>query len=154
MKKLLSYLITLIVGLIGGIYCHDKVQDTVVGWLDKRTEKRQEKRRRNTPYLNFKYTARPWNYSGAPYDYKDMWFDERADAEKVLLQMQTETNKDVATIADLKKFSGLCANWIDYQYYWTDLSKAEIFKGRNGKYYLDLPEPISFDDREDTNVSI
>ena len=150
MKKLFSYLITLIVGLIGGIYCHDKVRDTAIDWLDKRAEKRKPR----TLYSNFKYEARPWVYYDASYDYEDIRFAEREDADKVLFHMQKETDKNVVTIADFKRFSGLAANWSDTRYGWTDLSEAKVFRSRNGKYYLDLPEPISIDNLEDTNVSI
>ena len=151
MKKLLSYLITLIVGIIGGIYCHDKVRDTAVGWLDKRVEKRRKKHMHDTTYYpNFKYAARPWNYLDTKGDYEYIWFSERADAERVLSRMRNEAETNFVSVADLKILSGLQADfWSDHKFGWTDLSEAKVYKGKNGKFYLDLPEPFPIDDQED-----
>ena len=150
MKKLFSYLITLIIGLICGICCHNKVENTLTELIDDHFEKKRKKNMRRP--FSYAYGARPWNYNPEPIirvndNYKDIWFVEEEDAEKVLLLMKEKTNNDVVTIADLKTFAGLKSSWLDTKYGWTDLDCAIVYQDRyNEKYYLDLPDPFPIAD--------
>lgn len=147
MKKLLSYLITLIVGLIGGIYCHDKVRDTVVNGMNEYFEKKS--RERNLKKVS-SYTTRPLSYEEELRDYNDISFRTRQDAERILAKMIAEINKyGTVTVHNLLAYAGFKTCWQDGQFGWTDLSDATIYRGQNGRFYLDLPEPFPFDDQED-----
>ena len=117
MKKLLSYLVTLIIGLIGGICCHNKVENALTELIDDHFEKKRKKNRRRP--FSYAYGAKPWNYNPEPIisitgDYKDIWFGEEEDAEKVLLLMKEKTNNDVVTIADLKNLCRIKAIMVRY----------------------------------------
>lgn len=82
-------------------------------------------------------------------DYEDISFDTRQDAERVLSKMYASMRKydGTVTISDLFAFSGLKSSWTDEKYGWTNLDKARVYRGRrDGRYYLDLPEPFPIDD--------
>ena len=82
-------------------------------------------------------------------DYEDISFDSRQDAERVLSKMIANMRKydGTVTISDLFAFSGLKSSWTDEKYGWTNLDKARVYRGRrDGRYYLDLPEPFPIDD--------
>lgn len=82
-------------------------------------------------------------------DYEDISFDSRQDAERVLSRMIANMRKydGTVTISDLFAFSGLKSSWTDEKYGWTNLDKARIYRGRrDGRYYLDLPEPFPIDE--------
>lgn len=79
-------------------------------------------------------------------DISEIGFNSRADAEKVLAALNKNINEfGTAKISDFKDFSGIDSYWSDTKYGWIDLERASCFRGRDGKYYLDLPTPISFD---------
>lgn len=76
-------------------------------------------------------------------DYRDISFDTRDAAENVLSKMINNINRydGTVTVRDLLSFTGFKTNYTDEKYGWTDLSKARVFR-QNGRYYLDLPEPL------------
>lgn len=80
-------------------------------------------------------------------DYEEISFDTRQHAEKVLAKMigAIEDYKMV-TVRDLMTWSGLKTTWTDEKFGWTDLNSARSYRGKDGRYYLDLPEPRPIED--------
>ena len=80
-------------------------------------------------------------------DWEEASFDTRADAERVISSMRATINDyGTVTIADMFSFSGIDSSWADNKYGWADLDKAKAFRGRDGRFYLDLPDPLAIDD--------
>lgn len=81
-------------------------------------------------------------------DYESIYFDTRQDAERILSRMQADIRKydGTVTIQDLNSYCGLKSSWTDAKYGWTNLDKARTYRGRDGKYYIELPEPFPIDD--------
>ena len=127
MKKIISYLITFLLGFI-------------TGFCIKKTEIQKKK--------IISYVSNPRHLYTSPYpDYTDICFKTRLDAELVLNQLKKDTLKyDVVTVADYKYLSGVTAKWSDSKYGWTNFDKAKIYRGRDGKYYIDLPTAIPTDE--------
>ena len=77
-------------------------------------------------------------------------FDTRSDAERVISSMiGTIREYQTVSIADLFSFSGVDASWTDNKYGWANLDSARAVRGKDGRYYLDLPEPLPIDEDED-----
>ncbi len=74
------------------------------------------------------------------YDYKDLIFDNRADAKEVLDNLLDilDTYESVS-VADLYDAVGMSHNYTDNDYGWTNLSSAEVVCVR-GDYMLRLPK--------------
>ncbi len=85
--------------------------------------------------------ARPRTIPG--YDYDDIIFDERGDADLVLDQMESAiANYDFVTVADLYDLAGVtCRNYTANKYGWTDIRNAKVVRVRDG-YILQLPRAI------------
>lgn len=82
-------------------------------------------------------------YDDNPINYYDISFKTRAEAEKVISYMRS-TLKDydgLVTIADLCSFSNVQSTWADNTYGWTNLDNARVIR-HNGRFYLDLPNPL------------
>lgn len=80
-------------------------------------------------------------------DWEQVCFDTRSDAERVISSMKaTIMDYQVVTIGDLFSFAGIESSWTDNKYGWADLSRARAVRGRDGKFYLDLPNPMAIDD--------
>lgn len=80
------------------------------------------------------------------YRYQDYEYTLR-EAECILADMQSvldEPNSTVVTVADLMQFSYLPSYQSDENYGWTSLAGVRpIYDARTGKYYLNLPKPMS-----------
>lgn len=85
--------------------------------------------------------ARPRIIPG--YDYDDIIFDERGDADLVLDQMESAiANYDFVTVADLYDLAGVtCRSYTANKYGWTDIRNAKVVRVRDG-YILQLPRAI------------
>lgn len=81
-------------------------------------------------------------------DYEDISFDNRQDAERVLAKMIATIEKydGTVSVADLLSFTGFKTTHVDEKYGWTDLNNARTYRGRDGRYYLDLSEPLPIED--------
>lgn len=77
------------------------------------------------------------------YSVGTLYFDDRGDAEAVLLRLKEnlETYK-VASVADLYEISGEKFNFTDYKYGWRNLSSAYVGRTNDGKYVIELPKAI------------
>lgn len=77
------------------------------------------------------------------YSYDDIVFDNRGDAEEVLCRMEELLDRfDVVSVADLFDMAGLKCNYTDNKYGWTDLSRAQVDRVRDG-YVIRLPRATS-----------
>ena len=138
MKKIFGYLLSFLFGVIGclglGVYTFYKKQN--------RLNKHQ-------PPIDYtRYTMHNVNYEApALKDYMDISFDTRMVAERTLTILKAAylEKYGIATIADLKEISGLHAPYSDNDYGWTNLAFARVYRARDGRFYLDLPEAMPID---------
>lgn len=90
------------------------------------------------------------NYSrpkiGSDYNYDEIVFGSRGDAELVLYYMRESIAKyRVVRVADYLEWSNRDSNFTDNNYGWTNLDYVQIRTTRDGGYYLDLPRPMALD---------
>lgn len=79
----------------------------------------------------------------ARFRYNDIEFDSRGEAEYVLDQLDAIIDKyGRASIADLYDSADITGEYTDHRYGWTDLSTAEIFRNRYGKYMIKFPKAM------------
>ncbi|MFR1874963.1 MAG: hypothetical protein ACLS2Y_08830 [Mediterraneibacter faecis] len=105
-----------------------------------------------TPYRSY-YDARndrprkTANMAGR-FDYDDISFDSRGDAELVLDQMRDLVDGDrgfgLVTVADMYDLAGLQAPFTARKYGWFNLRTAEVIRGRDG-FYIRLPKAMPID---------
>lgn len=80
------------------------------------------------------------------FNYDELEFDDRGDAEMVIRQMYGAIEKyGYATIADLYDLVDLTAPYTSQKYGWTKLHGAEVIR-YHGKYRLKLPKAEPMDD--------
>ncbi|MGL4451394.1 MAG: hypothetical protein ACRCTZ_09410 [Sarcina sp.] len=76
------------------------------------------------------------------YDYEEIIFESRGDAESVLDSMfELLDNYDVVSIGDYYDLSGKTGNYIDNKYGWTGLRNADVQRTREG-YVINLPRVV------------
>lgn len=75
------------------------------------------------------------------YSVGTLYFDERGDAESVLIRMKESlaTYKSVS-VADLYELSGVKFSYVDYDYGWRNLDNAYVGRTTDGKYVIELPK--------------
>jgi hypothetical protein len=79
------------------------------------------------------------------FEYEDIVFDNRGDAEAVKQQMQAAIVKyGFVTVADLYDMVDQPAPYTSQKYGWMDVSSAEVTRVR-GDYMLKLPKPAPID---------
>ena len=82
------------------------------------------------------------------FDYDDISFDSRGDAELVLDQMRDLVDGDrgfgLVTVADMYDLAGLQAPFTTRKYGWFNLRTAEVIRGRDG-FYIRLPKAMPID---------
>ena len=81
------------------------------------------------------------------FDCEDIFFTSRGDAERVLDEMRTRLNRyGAVSVADFYGYAGdeTPVDYTDYDYGWTDLSKARISRVREG-FVIDLPKVVYLD---------
>lgn len=88
-------------------------------------------------------------YSGprarSGFEYDDILFDNRGDAEGVLIQLEEIIDKyRSASVFDLYDSAGLTAPFTANKYGWTDLRNASVVRTRDG-YILKLPKALPLD---------
>lgn len=93
-----------------------------------------------------KYDPRPSDRTvRKTYDYDNIVFPSRGDAEEVLTHMYDSLKKyGEVSVGDLYDLVGVSGSYTDYDYGWTDLRNARSVRVRDG-YALDLPRvsPLS-----------
>ena len=79
------------------------------------------------------------------FDYDDIIFDNRGEAEAAKQQMQDVIVRyGVVTVADLYDMADLTAPYTSQKYGWMDVSSAEAVRVRDG-YMLKLPRAVPID---------
>ena len=76
------------------------------------------------------------------YSFDDIFFDNRGEAEDVLVRMcELIDQYRIVTVGDLYDLVGETCSYTDNKYGWTDVSNARVEYCRDG-YYIHLPRPM------------
>lgn len=79
------------------------------------------------------------------YDYDDIFFDNRGDAERVLMELCKQiSDYGTVSVADFYEFVGITGNHTDYKYGWSNLHNARVVHTRSG-YIINLPKALPLD---------
>lgn len=79
------------------------------------------------------------------YNYDDIIFDNRGEAEDVLSRMdELVSTYGVVSVADLYDLVGITGNYTDNKYGWTDIMSASVVRVRD-EYMLKLPRALPLD---------
>lgn len=83
---------------------------------------------------------------GSAYDYDELVFETRGDAERVLATLDEimDTYKMVK-VADLYDASGRTPSSVMYNYGWTDIHTASVVRTVDGYYMIRLPRALPLD---------
>lgn len=85
-------------------------------------------------------------YSGPSrpvYNYDDIYFDSRGEAEVVKDALLDQIEEfGMVSIGDLYDLVEVTGNYTDYKYGWTDLRTACVERSRNG-FYIRLPRAVA-----------
>ncbi len=77
--------------------------------------------------------------SRSDYDFEELTFEKRSDAQAVLEDMIEEVETSgLVTVGDLYEFAGMVPESTDYNYCWTSLRNARVVTDRDG-FRLSLP---------------
>lgn len=78
--------------------------------------------------------------SSVRYDYDDIAFTSRGDAEEVLSRMDELLEQyGQVTVADLYDLAGLTGDYTDNKYGWLNLASADVIRVSGGDYIIKLP---------------
>ena len=79
------------------------------------------------------------------YNYDDIIFDNRGEAEDVLSRMdELISTYGLVSVADLYDLVGVTGNYTDNKYGWTNIRSASVIRVRDG-YMLKLPKALPLD---------
>lgn len=79
------------------------------------------------------------------FDYNEIVYDYRRDAEAVLKQMNEMLDRyPIVTVADMYDMAGESIPYTGYRYGWTNLRNAEVVRVRDG-YIIKLPKASPID---------
>lgn len=94
---------------------------------------------------NNSYRGSENTQSRSGFDYDDLIFSNRGEAEAVKQQMQDAIVKyGLVTVADLYDMAGLNAPYTSQKYGWIQLGSAEVIRTRDG-YMIKLPRAVPID---------
>ena len=80
------------------------------------------------------------------FDYDDIEFDYRSDAEAVRNEMLDCIERyGMVSVADMYDMAGQTAPYTSSKFGWTSIRTSEVKRVRGGKYIIDLPRAIAFD---------
>ena len=80
------------------------------------------------------------------FDYEDILFPTRADAEIVLTQMDEMLERyPTVTVLDMYDAAGITAPYTADKYGWTDIRSAKVVPVRGGGYMIKLPKAFPID---------
>lgn len=83
--------------------------------------------------------------SRSGYNFDDIIFDSRGEAENVLCAMEEEIdNYGIVSVGDLYELVGISGNYTDNKYGWTNLRAAVVSRTRDG-YVIKLPRALPID---------
>ena len=114
-------------GRIGGSRSKRDGRSRLTYWDDRRDDRREYGRPR----------------AAAGFEYDDIIFETRGDAELVLDQLESAiANYGIASVADLYDLAGItCRKYTANRYGWTDIQSAKVIRTREG-YTLQLPRTV------------
>lgn len=80
------------------------------------------------------------------YDFEDIAFDTRAEAEDVLSYLLDCLEEyDLVSVSDFYDIVGMTSEYTDAKWGWYNLSRAGVMKSRHGYFYLQLPRPMALE---------
>lgn len=80
------------------------------------------------------------------FDYDDIEFDYRGDAEAVRSEMMDCIERyGMVTVADMYDMAGQTAPYTSSKFGWTSIRTAEVKRVRGGKYIIELPRAVALD---------
>lgn len=80
------------------------------------------------------------------FDYDDIEFDYRGDAEAVRSEMIDCIERyGMVTVADMYDMAGQTAPYTSSKFGWTSIRTAEVKRVRGGKYIIELPRAVALD---------
>lgn len=84
--------------------------------------------------------------SKSSFDYDDIVFETRGDAELVINQMEEIISRyGFVSVSDLYDMADLTAPYTANKYGWTDVRTAEPVRARGGGYVIKLPRALPYD---------
>lgn len=84
--------------------------------------------------------------SRSVYDYDDIGFESKGEAEEVLMQLEEIIEQyHSVSVGDYYDACGVTGNQIDNDYGWHSLRSAEVVRGRDGDWYIRLPRARQLD---------
>lgn len=96
-------------------------------------------------YYDYGNSRERTSYRSAGYDFDDLVFETRGEAELVLDNLFEILDRyRVATVADLYDLAGSPGRYTDNKFGWTDLGRAEVVRIRDG-YVIKLPRALAID---------
>lgn len=99
-------------------------------------------------YYDDRRDDRPSSSNRNRFDYDDLGFERRGDAEVVLDHLQAIADEyGIARVADLYDLADVTAPYTSNRYGWTKeaLRNVHANRSRDGKYVLDLPKAMQID---------
>lgn len=104
-------------------------------YYERDSEYSRERRRDYTPSRSY-----------GTYDYGDLIFPNRGEAERVLEEMDRRIkNNDVVSVLDLYDMCDCDSDWASDRFGWMDLNGAYTDRARGGGYRLVLPRAMPLD---------
>jgi hypothetical protein len=134
-KKLLMDIVTNGLGMLLGDNSSRKGGNTNASYVSYRN------------YGDHRDDYRPdYSRSRSRYNYNDIIFETRFDAEEVLMRMEEAIKKyRMVSVLDLYDFAGLPSTPSDNKYGWVSLRNAEIRRAGGGGYMIELPKALPLD---------
>lgn len=102
-----------------------------------------------TPYdkISSKGSVKPYTKPVSAYDFMDIVFSEKADAQYILDTMiEINDRYEKVSVADLYQLVRRTPSTTDFKWGWVDLRSARVVYGRSG-YMLDLPKAVPLDNK-------
>jgi len=89
---------------------------------------------------------RPRERHSNRFDYDEITFETRRDAETVLIRMKEILREyGIVRVLDLYDLADISAPYTSSNYGWSSLTNATITRLRDGSYYIDLPRACPLD---------
>ena len=83
--------------------------------------------------------------TGSVYNYDDILFDTRGDAEAVLTLLDEQIDSyGIVSVADLFDASGVTPDTVAYKYGWTNIRNAQVMRVRDG-FVIKMPRAMPID---------
>lgn len=97
-------------------------------------------------YYDEKRDDRHNTSSTTRFDYDNVGFDTRGEADTALTEMQEIIEVfGFVTVSDLYEMANLNAPYTSNKYGWMSVSTAKVYRDRDGRYYIKLPKASPID---------